>query len=74
LVLSCYKGLSYLRYTKLSYAISIIILTELLIMFIENIPSFGFPFFLLFFLAGFSYRKTTDMKYPEYNTTELAFN
>ena len=74
LVLSCHRGLSYFRHNKLSYAISIIILTELLIMFIENIPSFGFPFFLLFFLAGFSYRKAADINTPEYNTTGLAFN
>jgi hypothetical protein len=57
LVISCYKGLRMRFYNKLSFSISIIILTELLIMFIENIPVFGFQFFLLFFLAGLSYRQ-----------------
>jgi hypothetical protein len=61
LVISCYKGLAGAGQNKLSFSISIIILTELLIMFIENIPVFSFPFVLLFFLAGFSYRR---MKNP----------
>ncbi|MDP9041993.1 MAG: hypothetical protein M3N30_08420 [Bacteroidota bacterium] len=56
LVISCCKGLG-AHQNKLSFSISVIILTELLIMFIENIPVFSFPFVLLFFLAGFSYRR-----------------
>jgi hypothetical protein len=62
LVVSCVRGLQRKYYNKLSYSISIIILTELLIMFIENIPVYGFPFFLLFFLAGLSYRQISIQK------------
>jgi hypothetical protein len=62
LVLSCIKGLSNNHNSKLAYYISVIILTELLIMYIENIPVFGLPFFLLFFLAGFSYRQVMMSK------------
>jgi hypothetical protein len=59
LVISCYKGLS-ANSPKLSYYISVILLTELFIMFIENIPVYGFPFFMMFFLAGFSCRLVSE--------------
>jgi hypothetical protein len=39
--------------------ISIYILAEFLILFIENIPSYHFQFFLIFFLAGYCCRLAT---------------
>jgi hypothetical protein len=41
----------------LIYFISIFILAELLLMFIENIPYFSFQFSMIFFLAGFAFHK-----------------
>jgi len=41
---------------KIAFYFGIYILTELLLMFFENIPYFSFQFSILFFLAGYAYR------------------
>ncbi len=57
LLYSSLKGIFWHYENKLVFSISIFIFTELLLMYIENIPYFSFQFSLLFFLAGFSYKE-----------------
>lgn len=57
LVATCYTCLFGRGSDRLSFILAIVILTELFIMFIENIPAFTFQFFLMYFLAGFAYRR-----------------
>lgn len=62
------------------FNIGIYILTELMLMFIENIPYYGFQFGLMFFMAGIAYRKTklnvaeesTDLAVQEINLSIAA--
>ena len=58
IIYTTWKGLN-LKETslKLEYNICIYLLTELLIFFFENSPSFHIHFFLLFFFAGYVYNK-----------------
>ena len=58
LVAVVYRGLFTRHNSRIAFYISIYILCELLIMFIENIPSYHFQFFIIFFLAGYGYRQT----------------
>ncbi len=60
LIVSCYRGLFTRHNSRIAFLISIYILTELFIIFIENIPAYHFQFFIIFFLAGFAYRKTQE--------------
>jgi len=57
LVAACYKGLFTRHNSRIAFYISVYIICELLIMFIENIPSWHFQFFIIFFLAGYGYRQ-----------------
>jgi hypothetical protein len=50
------KSIFRYAHLKMAFYIGIYILTELLIMFIENIPYFSFQYAILFFLAGYTYR------------------
>jgi hypothetical protein len=54
---SSIKGIFWHYNNKIVFSISIFLFTELLLMFIENIPYFSFQFSLIFFLAGFSIRQ-----------------
>ena len=56
------KGIFMHYNNNLVYVISIFLLTELLLMFIENIPYFSFQFSMLFFLAGYAIRRIKDDK------------
>jgi hypothetical protein len=57
LVAACHKGLFTRHNSRIAFYISVYILCELMIMFIENIPSWHFQFFIIFFLAGYGYRQ-----------------
>jgi hypothetical protein len=62
---SSIKGIFWHYNNKLVFSISIFLFTELLLMYIENIPYFSFQFSLIFFFAGFAIRqmkKDTDAK------------
>ncbi len=59
LVSAIYRGLFTRHTSRTAYLISIYILTEFLILFVENIPSYHFQFFLIFFMAGYCCRLTT---------------
>ncbi|TLV02836.1 hypothetical protein [Dyadobacter luticola] len=50
------RGIFWHSELTIAFYISIYILTELLLMFFENIPYFNFQFSLLFLFAGFAYR------------------
>ncbi|HEY4061352.1 MAG TPA: hypothetical protein VGM30_05605 [Puia sp.] len=52
------RGLFTRHKSRIGFYISVYILCELLILFIENIPSYHFQFFIIFFLAGYGYRQT----------------
>jgi hypothetical protein len=54
------KGILNKNTDSLSFSICIFIFAELLLMFFENIPNYGFNFFNLFFLAGFAYRNMAN--------------
>lgn len=58
LVAVVYRGLFTRHNSRIAFYISVYILCELLIMFLENIPSYHFQFFIIFFLAGYGYRQT----------------
>jgi hypothetical protein len=58
LVAVIYRGLFTRHNSRIAFYISVYILCELLIMFIENIPSYHLQFFIIFFLAGYGYRQT----------------
>jgi hypothetical protein len=51
------KGIFWHYQNNLVFSISIFLFTELLLMFIENIPYFSFQASLFFFFAGFAIRK-----------------
>jgi len=53
------QGLFNRHTSRTAFMIAIYILTEFLILFIENIPSYHFQFFLIFFLCGYSCRLAT---------------
>ncbi|HWB90665.1 MAG TPA: hypothetical protein VG605_02390 [Puia sp.] len=58
MVMAIYRGLFTRHNSRTAYLISIYILAEFLILFVENIPSYHFQFFLIFFLAGYCCRLT----------------
>jgi len=62
LVAAIYKGLFSKHTSRTAFMISIYILTEFLILFVENIPSYHFQFFLIFFMAGYTCRLATIHK------------
>jgi hypothetical protein len=59
LVTAIYKGMFTRHTSRTAFLISIYILTEFLILFVENIPSYHFQFFLIFFMAGYCCRLAT---------------
>ena len=59
MVVAIYRGLFTRHDSRTAFLIAIYILTEFLILFVENIPSYHFQFFLIFFLAGYCCRLTT---------------
>lgn len=59
---SALKGLFSHYKDPMIYAISIFIITELLLMFIEVIPYFNIQFTLMFFMAGYSLGKMYDIE------------
>jgi len=65
---SSMKGIFYYYEDKMVFFISTFLFTELLLMYIENIPYFSFQFSLIFFLAGFSIRQMR--KNDEYEEME----
>ena len=65
LLVSSVKGIFNKNIEPLPFAISIFIFTELILMFIENIPNFGMNFFNLFFLAGYTYTSIKENKESE---------
>lgn len=67
LVITCYKVLFTRHHSRIAFLISIYILCEIFIMFIENIPTYSLQFFIIFFLAGFAYRKATVDDAPVLN-------
>lgn len=70
LVSAIYHGLFNRHKSKIAFMISIYILTEVLVLFIENIPSYHFQFFLIFFLAGYCCRLTALHRVPASLTHE----
>lgn len=56
--ISCMRGLFKKNASALSFAFSVLIFTELVLMFVENIPNYGFHFFNLFFISGFVFNET----------------
>ena len=64
LVSACYRGLFSRHNNRVVFLIGIYILAELLILFVENIPSYHFQFFLIFFLAGYCCREATLHQLP----------
>ncbi|HVS97234.1 MAG TPA: hypothetical protein VHE54_12155 [Puia sp.] len=63
-VSAIYRGLFSRHNSRVAYLIAIYILCELLILFVENIPSYHFQFFLIFFLAGYCCREVTVHQSP----------
>jgi len=59
---SSIKGIFWHYKNKIVFAISIFLLTELFLMYIENIPYFSFQFSLIFFLAGYAIREMSKDK------------
>jgi hypothetical protein len=66
LVAVIYRGLFTRHTSRTAFMISIYILTEFLILFVENIPSYHFQFFLIFFMAGYCCRLATIHKTSTY--------
>jgi len=64
MVSAVYRGLFSRHNSKVVYLTAIYILCELLILFVENIPSYHFQFFLIFFLAGYCCREATLHQSP----------
>jgi len=65
MVVAIYKGLFFRHNSRTAYLISIYILAEFLILFIENIPQWHFQWFLIYFLAGYCCRLATIHKSSE---------
>jgi hypothetical protein len=65
---SSIKGIFWHYQDKMVFYISIFLLTELLLMFIENIPYFSFQFSLIFFFAGYAIRKMKNNEDLDNNT------
>ena len=63
-VSAIYRGLFSRHNSRVAYLIAIYILCELLILFVENIPSYHFQFFLIFFLAGYCCRESALQQSP----------
>jgi membrane-associated HD superfamily phosphohydrolase len=72
LVATVYKGIFTKHNSKIAFLISIYILTEIFIMFIENIPAFHFEYFVMFFLAGYAYRNATVVNVPVIKNEKLS--
>ena len=72
LVAAVYKGLFTRHTSRVAFLISVYIAAELLVMFVENIPAYHFQFFLIFFLAGYSFREASLHKSPVYE--DLRYN
>jgi hypothetical protein len=62
LVAAIYKGLFTRHTSRIAFLLSVYILCETLILFMENLPSFHFHYFLIFFLAGYGYREAVLAK------------
>jgi hypothetical protein len=60
LLLTSLKGIFSGKSSGVSYAICIFIFSELLLMFFENIPNYGFNFFSIFFLAGYVFQRIKE--------------
>lgn len=60
--ISCMRGLFKKNVSSLAFAFSILIFTELVLMFVENIPNYGFHFFNLFFISGFVFNENRKVK------------
>ena len=65
------KGIFWHYRDQLVFSISIFLFTELMLMYIENIPYFSFQYSLIFFLAGFAIRR---MKYGAVVSDKLDIN
>ena len=72
LVAAIRRGLFTRHNSRTAYLISIYILTEFLVLFIENIPAYHFQFFLIFFLSGYCCRLTKLNQLPAYE--DLHYN
>lgn len=59
LILTIQKCIFTNHKSHIAFLISIYLLCEIFIMFIENIPMYHLQFFIIFFLAGYAYRKAT---------------
>jgi hypothetical protein len=66
MVAAIYKGLFTRHTSRTAFMIAIYILTEFLILFVENIPSYHFQFFLIFLLSGYCCRLATIHKTVTY--------
>jgi hypothetical protein len=66
MVAAIYRGLFTRHNNRIAFLIAIYILAEFLILFVENIPSYHFQFFLIFFLSGYCCRLTALHKLPVY--------
>ena len=64
LVSAVRRSLFFRHSNKVAFLTGIYILVELLILFVENIPSYHFQFFLIFFLAGYCCRQTALRQSP----------
>lgn len=73
LVLTVIKNLFSVNIRPLPFAIAIYILSELLLMFFENIPNYGFNYFNLFFLAGFAFNYHNTNKATIANGVTASF-
>jgi hypothetical protein len=65
-VMAIYRGLFTKHNSRTAYLLSIYILAEFLILFVENIPQWHFQFFLIFFLTGYICRLTKLNEQPSY--------
>jgi hypothetical protein len=72
MVAAIYRGLFTRHNSRLAFMLSVYILCEFLILFVENIPSYHFQFFVIFLLAGYTCRLATLHKSPVYE--DLHYN
>lgn len=72
LVTAIYRGLFTRHTSRIAFFLSVYLLAEFLILFVENIPSYHFQFFLMFLLAGYVCRLATLHKSPVYE--DLHYN
>jgi hypothetical protein len=72
MLVAIYKGLFTRHNSRTAFMISIYILTEFLILFIENIPAYHFQWFLIFLMSGYCCRLTQLHQLPAYE--DLHYN